>query len=130
MAPRNTEGETRVLEGLKVVEFATYVAGPSAAAVLSDWGADVVKIESSRGDPTRRTFEAMPHLEGNPVFELQNHGKRGIVLDIAKPAGRDAMLRLLETADVLITNVRPGALKRARLDYDSLKDQFPRLIYS
>jgi crotonobetainyl-CoA:carnitine CoA-transferase CaiB-like acyl-CoA transferase len=121
--------ETRVLEGLKVVEFATYVAAPSAAAVLSDWGAQVIKVESGRGDPTRRTFVAMPHLEGNPVFEFENHGKRGVVLDIAKPAGRAALLRILEDADVFLTNVRPAALKRAKLDYDSLKGLLPRLVY-
>jgi crotonobetainyl-CoA:carnitine CoA-transferase CaiB-like acyl-CoA transferase len=119
-----------VLEGLKVVELATYVAAPNAAAVLSDWGAEVIKIESGRGDPTRRTFAAMPHLEGNPVFEFQNRGKRGAVLDTGKPAGREALLRILKDADVFITNLRPAALKRARLDYDSLKDAFPRLIYT
>ncbi|MGH6970546.1 MAG: CaiB/BaiF CoA transferase family protein, partial [Caulobacteraceae bacterium] len=118
-----------MLEGLKVVEFATYVAGPSAAAVLSDWGANVIKIESGKGDPTRRTFAAQPHLDGNPVFEFENHGKRGVALDIGKPAGREALLRILEDADVFITNVRPAALKRARLDYDSLKDALPRLVY-
>ena len=118
-----------MLAGLKIVEFATYVAAPSATAVMSDWGAEVIKVESGRGDPTRRTFAATPHLEGNPVFEFENHGKRGIVLDIAKPAGHAALLRLLEDADVFVTNVRPASLKRARLDYGSLKDAFPRLIY-
>jgi len=118
-----------VLEGIKVVEFATYVAGPSAAAVMADWGADVIKIESGRGDPTRRTFAELKHLEGNPVFELENHGKRGVVLDIGKPAGREALLRILRDADIFVTNVRPAALKRAGLDYESLKDLLPRLIY-
>ncbi|HLY79210.1 MAG TPA: CoA transferase, partial [Caulobacteraceae bacterium] len=111
-----------MLEGLKIVEFATYVAAPSAAAVMSDWGAEVIKVESGRGDPTRRTFANQPHLEGNPVFEFENHGKRGIVLDTSKAAGRTALLKLLETADVFVTNLRPSALKRARLDYDHLKD--------
>ncbi|HUZ13598.1 MAG TPA: CaiB/BaiF CoA-transferase family protein [Caulobacteraceae bacterium] len=118
-----------MLEGLKVVEFATYVAGPSAAAVMADWGASVVKVESGRGDPTRRSFAGMPHLEGNPVFELENRGKRGVVLDIGKASGREALLRILEDADVFVTNVRPAALKRARLDYDAIKDLLPRLIY-
>lgn len=89
----------------------------------------MIKIESGRGDPTRRTFADMPHLEGNPVFEVENRGKRGVVLDIAKPAGRAALLRILEGADIFVTNVRPGALKRARLDYDSLSRELPRLIY-
>src|SRR5580704_4405254 len=105
---RRTKGDTGVLEGLRVVELATYVAAPSATAVMSDWGADVIKIESGRGDPTRRTFAGQPHLEGNPVFEWENHGKRGVVLDTGKPAGREALLRILKDADVLITNVRPG----------------------
>ena len=118
-----------MLEGLKVVEFATYVAGPSAAAVMSDWGADVIKIESGRGDPTRRSFANQPHLEGNPVFEWENHGKRGVVLDIAKGAGKAALLRLLEGADVFLTNVRPASLRRNGLDYESLKARLPRLIY-
>ena len=118
-----------MLEGLKVVEFATYVAGPSAAMVMADWGAAVIKIESRGGDPTRHTFAGMTHLEGNPIFELENRGKRGVVLDIAKPAGREALLRILKDADVFITNLRPGALKRARLDHDSVKAELPRLIY-
>ncbi len=118
-----------MLNGLKIVEFATYVAGPSATAVMSDWGAEVIKVESGRGDPTRRTFAATPHLEGNPVFEFENHGKRGVVLDIAKPAGHAALLRLLKDADIFVTNVRPASLKRAKLDYDSLRDPFPKLIY-
>lgn len=65
-----------MLQGLKVVEFATYVAGPGAGAVLADWGADVVKIERSVGDPTRNLFDARPEFEGNPVFEFKNHSKR------------------------------------------------------
>src|SRR5579863_8542829 len=96
---------------------------------MSDWGADVIKIESGRGDPTRRTFAGQPHLEGNPVFEWENHGKRGVVLDTGKPAGREALLRILQDADIFVTNLRPAALKRARLDYDSLKAELPRLIY-
>ena len=129
MRRETDKGDAGVLEGLKIVEFATYVAAPSAAAVMSDWGADVIKIESGRGDPTRRTFAGQPHLEGNPVFEFENHGKRGVVLDIAKPAGREALLGILKDADVFLTNVRPAALKRARLDYENLKALLPRLIY-
>ena len=118
-----------MLEGLKVVEFSTYVAGPSAAMVLADWGAQVVKIESRGGDPTRHTFAGSPHLEGNPVFEFENRGKRGVVLDITKLGGQVALTRILQDADIFITNLRPRALKRAHLDYETLKDQLPRLIY-
>ncbi len=118
-----------MLEGTKVVEFSTYVAGPSAAMVLADWGAEVIKIESKGGDPTRHTFAGQPHLEGNPVFEFENRGKRGAVIDISKPAGREALLRVLARADIFITNLRPSALKRARLDYESVKAALPELIY-
>jgi crotonobetainyl-CoA:carnitine CoA-transferase CaiB-like acyl-CoA transferase len=97
--------------------------------VLADWGAEVVKVESRSGDPTRQTFAGQPHLEGNPVFEFENRGKRGIVLDISKPAGRDALVAILKDADLFITNVRMRSLRRAKLDYDSLKDALPRLIY-
>ena len=118
-----------MLEGLKIVELATYVAAPSAGMVMAEWGAEVIKVESKHGDPTRHLFRGQAHLEGNPVFEFENRGKRGIVLDTSTSGGREALLRLLESADVFLTNVRPSALKRAKLDYDSLKDRFPGLIY-
>ncbi len=119
-----------MLEGVKVVEFSTWVAGPSAAMVMADWGADVIKIESRDGDPVRNLFALHTHWSGNPVFELQNRGKRGVVLDTSRPEGREALLRILEGADIFITNLRPGALKRAGLDYASVKDRLPRLIYT
>lgn len=119
-----------MLETLKVVEFSTWVAGPSAAMVMADWGAKVIKVESASGDPVRNLFAARQDVSGNPVFELENRGKRSLVLDIAKPEGREALLRVLADTDIFITNLRPGALKRARLDYDSIKDQLPRLIYA
>ena len=118
-----------MLDGLKVVEFATYVAGPSAATIMADWGAEVVKIESRAGDPTRHIFAGNPRLTGNPVFEFENRGKRGAVIDIAKPAGRDALLKVLAGADVFITNLRPGSMARNKLDYESLKTDLPNLIY-
>lgn len=119
-----------MLERLRVVEFSTWVAGPSAAMVMADWGAKVIKVESPAGDPVRSLFAARTDWNVNPVFELENRGKRGIVLDIGKAAGREALLRILEGADIFITNIRPGALKRARLDYDSVKERLPRLIYT
>lgn len=118
-----------MLEGLKIVELATYVAAPSAAMVLAEWGARVIKVESKSGDPTRQLFRGQPHLTGNPVFEFENRGKEGVVLDTSTPGGREALLRILATADVFLTNVRPSALERAKLDYASLADRFPGLIY-
>jgi crotonobetainyl-CoA:carnitine CoA-transferase CaiB-like acyl-CoA transferase len=119
-----------MLEGLKVVEFSTWVAGPSAAMVMADWGAEVIKVEPRTGDPVRNLFAAREDVQGNPVFDLQNRGKRSLVLDTGTPEGREALLRVLATADIFITNLRPGALKRARLDYASIKADLPRLIYT
>ena len=119
-----------LLEGLKVVELSTWIAAPGCAMIMAEWGADVIKVESAAGDPTRGFLPDDPHVSGSPIFSMENRGKRGIVLDTSTEAGRDALIRLLRDADVFITNVRPGALTRARLDYDSLKDALPRLIYA
>ena len=119
-----------MLEGLMVVEMATYIAGPSAAGLLADWGADVIKVESSEGDPARRLYDTDSPNGVSPVFEMDNRGKRSVVLDIRSPEGRDAMLALLSTADVFITSVRHGALRRAGLDFDSLHEINPCLIHA
>lgn len=120
-----------LLRGVKVVEFASYIAAPAAACMLGDWGADVVKVERPGGDAMRAAFaDVKSELKGNPTFDLDNRGKRAIVLDTSKPEGRDALARLAADADVFITNVRPAALKRAGLDYDTLKKTNPRLVYA
>lgn len=119
-----------LLNDLKVVEFATWIAGPGCAAIFADWGADVIKVERDTGDPIRGYFPDTAESPGNPVFSLENRGKRGIVLDIAKPEGREALLAVLKDADVFVTNLRPGALKRAGIDFDSLHADLPRLIYA
>jgi crotonobetainyl-CoA:carnitine CoA-transferase CaiB-like acyl-CoA transferase len=119
-----------LLSDLKVVEWSTWVAGPGCAAVMADWGARVIKVESSAGDATRGFWPDTEESPGNPIFSNENRGKRGIVLDVAKPEGRGALIAILKDADVFVTNVRPGALKRARLDYESLRDELPALIYA
>ena len=119
-----------LLSDLKVVEWSTWVAGPGSAALMADWGASVIKVESAGGDATRAFFPDTAESPGNPVFTMENRGKRGIVLDTGKPEGRAAMLALMRQADVFITNVRPGSLKRAGLDYDSVKGECPQLIYA
>jgi crotonobetainyl-CoA:carnitine CoA-transferase CaiB-like acyl-CoA transferase len=124
-------GRVGVLEGLKVVELATYIAAPGAGGVMADWGAEVVKIEPPRGDPMRQFFDTIGSEQtSNPIFELDNRGKRGVVLDVAKPQGREAVLKLVRGADVFLTNIRPAALKRAGMDWDSLRAENPRLIYA
>jgi crotonobetainyl-CoA:carnitine CoA-transferase CaiB-like acyl-CoA transferase len=119
-----------LLDGLKVVEFSTWVAAPGCAAIMADWGARVVKVESVAGDATRGVFPDDEESPYNPIFSNENRGKRGIVLDTGRPEGRAALIALLKSADVFVTNLRPGALKRARLDYESLKGELPQLIYA
>ncbi len=120
-----------LLQGLKVVEFASYIAAPGAAGVLADWGAEVIKVERPEGDPMRQVFgDAKSALSGNPTFGLDNRGKRAAVLDISKPEGREALTRLATGADIFLTNVRPASLKRAGLDDETLRALNPRLIYA
>ena len=118
-----------LLEGLKVVEMSTWVAGPSAAAVMADWGADVVKVESPIGDATRVYYPDTPQAP-NPIFTNENRGKKGVKLDISRPEGRQALKALLRQADIFVTNVRPGSMKRMGLDYESLKAEMPTMIYA
>jgi crotonobetainyl-CoA:carnitine CoA-transferase CaiB-like acyl-CoA transferase len=119
------------LAGTRVVELGVWVAGPSAGGVLADWGAEVVKIEPPDGDPFRGLYVVASGVElpANPPFELDNRGKRSVVLDLTKPAARDVLERLLARADVLVTNVRPAGLRRLGLDYEQLAPRFPRLVY-
>ena len=119
-----------LLEGLKVVEMATWVAGPSCAAVMADWGAEVVKVESPIGDATRAFAPDTAESPGNPIFTNENRGKKGVVLDTSRPEGREALKGLLRQADIFVTNVRPASMKRLGLDYESLKSECPRLIYA
>jgi crotonobetainyl-CoA:carnitine CoA-transferase CaiB-like acyl-CoA transferase len=121
-----------LLEGVRVVEMGVWVAGPSAAAVLADWGADVVKVEPPAGDPMRQLFAAVAGLKepASPPFGLDNRGKRSLVLDLARPEGREALERLLASADVFVSNLRPDALARLELDPESLMQRHPRIVYT
>ncbi|MDP3747379.1 MAG: CaiB/BaiF CoA-transferase family protein [Phenylobacterium sp.] len=119
-----------MLEGLKVIELATHIAAPAAGGMLAEWGADVVKVENPDGDPIRRGFEKLSPDGESPAFQLDNRGKRSAMLDIRQPEGREALLRLMRGADVFLTNVRPGALKRAGIDWESVRAANPALIYA
>lgn len=118
------------VEGIKVVELGVWVAGPAAGGILADWGADVIKIEPPAGDPAR-TFGRMMGLgdECNPPFDMDNRGKRSVVLDLTAPEDSAVAVELLADADVFITNVRPGALRRLGVDYETLATVNPRLVY-
>ena len=118
------------MEGIKVVELGVWVAGPAAGGILADWGADVVKIEPPTGDPAR-TFGRMLGIEDgvSPPFEMDNRGKRSIVLDLTADEGRATALELVDEADVFLTNVRPAALRRVGLAFEAVTARNPRLVY-
>jgi crotonobetainyl-CoA:carnitine CoA-transferase CaiB-like acyl-CoA transferase len=119
------------LEGLKVVEMGLWVAGPSAACILGDWGAKVIKIEPPAGDPFRGLFASVLGNAAplNPPFELDNRGKRSVALNLDTEEGREIAHRLLAGADVFITNMRPRALDDFGLTYRKLSERYPRLVY-
>jgi formyl-CoA transferase len=117
------------LQGVKVVDMTTVLMGPYATQMLGDYGADVIKVESLEGDVTR-LIGPTRHPGMGPVFLNTNRSKRSIALDLKKPSGRDAVLRLIQTADVLVYNVRPQAMARLQLGYDVVAEINPRLIYA
>jgi crotonobetainyl-CoA:carnitine CoA-transferase CaiB-like acyl-CoA transferase len=118
------------VEGIKVVELGVWVAGPAAGGILADWGADVIKIEPPTGDPGRLFGRMLGcDLGVNPPFEMDNRSKRSIVLDLTTEPGRDTTLELLSDADVFLSNVRPGGLRRLGLDFESVSARNPRLVY-
>src|SRR5947209_16076106 len=117
------------MEGINVVELGVWVAGPATGGILADWGADVVKIEPPTGDPAR-LFGRMLGLDVDvsPPFEMDNRSKRSIVLDLTTETGHAVALQLISGADVFVTNVRPGALQRLDLDFESAAAAHPRLV--
>lgn len=122
----------RPLEGVKVLELATFVAVPACARYLADLGAEVIKIESLTGDPLRYTAvnEGRPDDEREQTsFDLDNAGKKCIALNTKTAAGRKVLDELLAQADIFVTNWRQPALERAGLDYETLKQQYPKLVY-
>ena len=117
------------LEGIRIIDMTTVLMGPYATQMLGDYGADVIKVESLEGDVTR-LIGPTRHAGMGPVFLNTNRSKRSIALDLKKPAGRDAVLRLIASADVLVYNVRPQAMTRLQLGYDVVSKVNPRLIYA
>src|SRR5438046_8213065 len=117
------------LEAIKIVDMTTVLMGPYATQMLRDYRAGIIKIESLEGDVTR-LIGPTRHPGMGPVFLNTNRSKRSIALDLKKPAGRDAVLRLIKSADVLVYNVRPQAMARLQLGYDVVSKINPRLIYA
>ena len=117
------------MDGVKVVEVGMWVAGPAGAAILGDWGADVIKIEPPDGDPFRGLLSGI--IDGvSPPFELDNRNKRSVGLNLSVPEGRELAAAIVDRADVFVTNARPSALARAGLDWDTVSARNPRLVYA
>ena len=121
-----------LLQGIRVVEMGLWVAGPSAGGILADWGAEVIKIEMPSGDPMRTLYSALSGSKESrcPPFDLHNRGKRSVALDVDKPEGRSIAEKIVATADVFLTNMRPQFLRRAGLDHESLLTANSRLVYA
>src|ERR1700675_5029077 len=121
-----------IFSGLKVVELASFIAGPSAAVILSDFGADVIKVEPPSGDTWRVGHKIPPQPQASDAYpwHLANRNKRGITLDLKSPSARPVLERLVEWADVFIVNTPHPARKRLNLEYDDVVRWNPRLIYA
>ena len=117
------------LDGIKVVDLTTIVVGPICTRTLADYGAHVTKVEAPGGDLLRTMAEGHRNVGMSGKFINFNRNKRSIVIDIKKPEGHAALLKLISQADVFVSNVRPEALARAGLDHASLSKSNPRLIH-
>src|SRR5258708_27565951 len=117
------------LAGIRVIEVAISVLGPLATQILGDMGAEVIKVETPDGDPMRQIGPA--RNPGMAAYFLNvNRNKKSLVLDLKRPAAREAMLRLAATADVFVHNMRPGAAARLGIDYVAVAARNPRILYA
>ena len=118
---------TKSFQGLRVLDFSTTIAGPHCTRMLADMGAEVVKIEPAEGE----TMRSRPPLRNNfsSVFGQLNVGKKSLVLDLKSPQAIEVIRRLVTSADILVENFRPGVMRRLKLDYGSLRQLNPGLIY-
>jgi crotonobetainyl-CoA:carnitine CoA-transferase CaiB-like acyl-CoA transferase len=118
---------TPTLQGIRVIDAASFLAGPCAATIMSDYGADVIKVEPLYGDGHRRISGTYPV---DYTWQLTSRNKRSLALDFTKGAGRDVLLRLTDSADVVLFNMRADQLQRYDLSYETLRRRNPRLIYA
>src|SRR5260221_14441922 len=121
-----------IFSGLKVVDMASFVAGPGAAVILSDFGAEVIKIEPPAGEIWRQVQHIPPQPASKDAYgwHLNNRNKRGMTLDLKSPDALAVVERLVKWADVLIVNTPHPARKRLKLEYDDVVQWNPRLIYA
>ena len=121
------------LEGVRVLDLTAFVAAPVCTRLLSDLGAEVIKVERPQGDAWRAVGQSYNKRFGddqNPVFDIYNTGKKMIALDLKSEAGKAVFWKLLKQADVFVTNTRPEGLKRLGLSYEDVKKECPELIYA
>jgi len=130
MATDNTADN--IFSGLKVVDFASFIAGPSAAVILSDFGADVIKVEPPSGDLWRHGHQIPPQPQAKDAYpwHLANRNKRGMTLDLKSPSAQSVLERLVRWADVFIVNTPHPARKKLKLEYEYVVQWNPRLIYA
>jgi crotonobetainyl-CoA:carnitine CoA-transferase CaiB-like acyl-CoA transferase len=121
-----------IFSGLKVVDLASFIAGPSAAVILSDFGADVIKVEPPNGDTWRIGHKIPPQPQSKDAypFHLANRNKRGLALDLKSPSAHQVLERLVKWADVFIVNTPHSARKKLKLEYEDVTQWNPRLIYA
>ncbi len=120
--------DTRPLSGVRVLDLTRVLAGPHAARMLCDLGAEVIKVEPPEGDITRTTYPRVNSISS--YFAQQNAGKRCVSIDLDHEVGREVLRRLADQCDVLIENFRPGVMDRLGLGYDTLIARNPRLIFA
>jgi crotonobetainyl-CoA:carnitine CoA-transferase CaiB-like acyl-CoA transferase len=123
------------LEGIRVVDLSTFLAAPSCGRILANMGAEVIHVEAPRGDDVRVVgpsykYPAAQEGKDDPAMDAIDAVKKGLCLNLKDPEGHEAFMKLLETADVFLTNNRVQALKKMGLDYDTLHAKFPRLIHA
>src|SRR6202042_2821857 len=124
--------ENKIFSGIKVVDLASFIAGPAAATILSDFGADVIKVEPPDGELWRsgHKIPPQPHSEEPYPFELANQNKRGVALNLKAANAQQVLERLAKWADVFIVNTPHPARKKLKLEYDDVVQWNPRLIYA
>ena len=121
--------QTSILSGMRVADMSTVIFGPYCTQILGDLGADVIKVEPAGGDASRNIGISAKTPFMGPLHLRMNRGKRSVVWDLKSPSGREAMEQLLKTSDIFIHNIRPDAIERARLDYDTVRQLRPDIIY-
>src|SRR6266567_303785 len=124
--------DENIFSGLKVVDLASFIAGPSAAVILSDFGAEVIKVEPPSGDLWRHGHQIPPQPQAKDAYpwHLANRNKRGMTLDLKSPSAQQVLEKLVQWADVLIVNTPHPARKRLKLEYEDVVQWNPRLIYA